>query len=74
MNDVAGRQPSAGGDDGLVGFAAALASPDFLAGGQNLGSTGSVNGSVDAASAEQAGIGCIDDGRYRLAGYITFEK
>ena len=58
VNDVPGLEPIAAGDLGGTGVAAAQG----LAFGQELGSGGAMNGAVDAAAAEQRGVGGIDDG------------
>ena len=74
VNDVAGRQPPGGGDDGLAGFAAALPGPNGAARFQNGRAAGAVNGPINPAAAEQAGVGGVNDGRYWLAGDVALHE
>ena len=58
MDDVPGLEAIAAGDLGGAGVAAAQG----LAFGQQLRSGGAMDGAVDAAAAEQRGVGGVDDG------------
>ncbi len=59
MDDEAGRQVEAVGDDGLTGRALADGPAGRL---QALGPGGAVDGTVDATAAEQLAVGRVDDG------------
>jgi len=58
MNDVASRQAITAGDLGLAGGTAAQST----AFGEQLRTGGAMDGTVDAATAEQRIVRCIDDG------------
>jgi hypothetical protein len=58
MDDVPGLEAIAAGDLGGTGVATAQG----LAFGQQLRSGGTMDGAVDAAAAEQRGVGSVDDG------------
>ena len=58
MDYVPGLEAIAAGDFGETGVAAAQG----LALGQQLGAGGTMDGAVDAAAAEQRGVGSVDDG------------
>ena len=58
MDDVPGLEAIAAGDLGGTGVATAQG----LALGQQLGAGGTMDGAVDAAAAEQRGVGSVDDG------------
>jgi len=58
VDDMPRRQPMAGRDFGVAGFAAMEGS----AFGQEFGAGGAVNRAIDATTAEQARVGGVDDG------------
>ena len=58
MDDVTGLEVVAAGDFGLAGAAAI----EHAAFGQQLVSCGAMNGTVHTATAEEGGVGGIDDG------------
>ena len=61
MNHTARRQTTTRSDDGLPGRQAVGVGhpPNLLAGGQNVGTAGPVDGAVHPASAQQAGVGGV---------------
>jgi len=62
VNDKSGSQMAAAGDNGLAGGTFSLLLPDSLALFENLGSAGAMDGSIDASTAQQAGVCRIDNG------------
>jgi hypothetical protein len=58
VDDMPRRQPMAGRDFGVTGFAAI----EGTAFGQEFGAGGAVNRAVDATAAEQRRVGGVDDG------------
>lgn len=76
MDDVRCWQPSPASDYGFTGRQALRVprGPNLLALFQNFRPPGAVNGAVDPATAEQARVGSVDDGRYGLAGDVALHE
>ena len=73
MNDKARRQTTTRGDNGLPGRQAVGVGhpPNLLAGGQNVGTAGPMDGAVHPTSAQQAGIGSVHNRIDPLLGDIA---
>ena|SRR6266849_3062918 len=69
MDHMPGRQPIAAGDARLAGRTAA----DLAAFLQQLGPGGAVDRAIDAAAAEESGVGGVDDGVDIELGDIGFD-
>src|SRR6185437_3159743 len=62
MDDIFGGQVTTGGDHGFADSAAALFGADRTASLQDHRTAGTMDGAIHTATAEQRGIGSIDDG------------
>ena len=70
VDDVARRQPVAGGDPGIAGGAAAQGAA-FV---EQAGPGGAVDGAVDPAAAEQRSVGGVDDRVHGERGEIALDN
>jgi hypothetical protein len=76
MNDPARLEPSSSRSGGLSSRQAVriLVLPELLALSQNLGSTSSMDGSIDPSTAQQRMVGRIDDRVDVLLGDIALHE
>jgi hypothetical protein len=74
VDDVTSFEVSRGGDYRLTGRAATQSCIDCLAFLQDLWSTGTMNGAIDAATAKQAWICCVNDCLGVLFGNVPADK
>jgi hypothetical protein len=74
VNNISGRQITAGGHDGLSGGESSLAGYDLPAFFKNSRASSPVDSAIHTASAHQSGIGCVDNGIGILPGDVTLHQ